>query len=197
MAHTDQVAAQHNLLPNNVRQSRVQTKAPLVLQDTTHLKLAPDLGIVRMYQDQRGQINVVERALKKMREKATLSTEDEELYSLYHENLETMVVQLTQIVMEQVRLHEATTKQSTADVYEAMGISMVDPKKKARHEEAKEEIGEPGLKRKPYHPKRQPQLPAADQPRCRSSVNSPPHDELWIKPKKNPQAPQVTNLKMT
>lgn len=64
------------------------------------------------------------KKFKKIQNKTIHNAADAKLFRLYHENLEELVPQLTKIVMEQVKLHEATTKQSTADLQEAMGISI-------------------------------------------------------------------------
>lgn len=157
LTHTDQVAAQHNMLPNSTRRQTKQ-KDILVLQDTAHLNLCPGLGYVRMYLDQRSQITVVEQ----------------------------LVPQLMKIVMEQVGLHEASTKQSVADLHEAMGIPLDAPLKKRKTRRGHMGNRENRAERI---------APVADQPRYQLSRSPPQHgrhcgqlesDRLWERTQVHP-----------
>ena len=119
-------------------------RTPLVLKDTSHLGLIPDPALVTLFRDQRHHIEVIQKTIKKLNEKGTNPESDSVTSGIHHDNLSVMVTQLTAVVMEQVKLHEASTLQSVADMHEAMGITVPSPKRK-KHEEGAKENGKPVL----------------------------------------------------
>ena len=108
------------MLPTTIDNKKPRTKVPLVLQDESHLTLVADPKLAEMFQAERKRVEETLQAIRTLSESGPISPGDQAVYHFYHGNLALRVSQLTAIVMEQIKLHEAVSMQTAAEMQEAM-----------------------------------------------------------------------------
>lgn len=115
----DQVAAQHNMLA--IKATKLASK------DQAANEITPDPAPTKLFRDQRHEIGLIEKTIKKLGVSA-YKDGDEDRFRVLHADLADMVPQLKEIVIQQARLTAQQITQSTAELY--LALDAEQPKRK-------------------------------------------------------------------